>query len=86
MTLRVSVHTMAGGQDKEAGTITLTDGKLAAEPDSALLREILADDIVAPDGAGGLERLDASDPERFLRALHYQYKSAYLRVSEAEEV
>ena len=77
--MTVKVYTLDNeGNDVERGTITLKDGALVANPaDSDLLSRILDNPIHLFNGA-----VTVGQPEKFLRGLHRQYKSAYLRVSE----
>ena len=80
--MTVKVYTLDNeGNDVERGTITLKDGALVAIPsDDPFLARIIDHPIMLIDGT-----VTAGQPEKFLRGLHRQYKSAYLRASEVSE-
>ena len=64
--------------DRLIGSIELFDGALKAEGDSDILQDIIAEPIHIP------QEILPSEGESFLRNLHLQYKSAYLRVGKVE--
>lgn len=80
--MKVEIYQLsANGQDELAGVLRLHGGRIVAEPDSKLLRGILAEPLYD-------RRTDriydaASEPADFLLLLHRQYTSAYLRASKA---
>ncbi len=44
------------------------------------------DGIVAPDGRGGVRVVRPDEPDAFLDALQYQYRSPYLAADAPEEI
>lgn len=73
----------ADGDDYPRGTLSLgPDGTVEAQPPGdTVLEHIRAAPIFAPD-----EHSADDDPEGFLRGLHLQYRSPYLRADEAADM
>jgi hypothetical protein len=71
-------------KDTEVGRITWNGKGFSIHPEIPLLRNILAQPISIPAGVSPQE-LTAKDGEDFLRAMSYQYRSAYLRVTDPED-
>jgi hypothetical protein len=73
----------AQGKDVVAGRL-IWDGKTisANPPDSLLLKNIIAHPVIAQQVTGdAMIKLTATDGDKFLAGLQYQYKSGYLRAS-----
>jgi hypothetical protein len=76
---KVDIHRLdEQGNDIVAGSFLWDGQQLTMDPpDSELLQEILEDEIPV-----GPSRFTKDEPEDFLHALHFQYRSAYLRATE----
>jgi len=76
----VTVRKLApDGEDTVVGTIRYDGKKYRLKPDLPLLRKIVTTPVM---DTVGQRVLTHKDGEQFLAALHRQWKSAYLRVSE----
>lgn len=77
--MRVEIHDIENDEDHLAGILRLQDGRISAEPDTLTLRNILSQPVL--DWEAGARYWSKENPEEFLRALHRQYTSAYLRAT-----
>ncbi len=77
--MHVQIYKLVNDEDHLARVLRLQEGKIVAEPESKLLRGILAEPIhdLREDKVYDAERT----PEEFLRALHQRYSSVCLRAS-----
>jgi len=72
--------------DRKVGEIGLeADGRYDLRPTAHDDREVLASIVSIPVFANGREIDPAEEPEEFLRSMHLQYRSPYLRVGPAKE-
>ena len=80
MKLKVEVYKLDNeGTDRKAGAIYLDGAELTASDDSQLLKNILE----LPIQSDGKRLYAKDDPERFMRSLHENYTSPYLRCTKA---
>ncbi len=87
MGLKVTLYGLDNdANDIELGTIEWNGARWLLQPEGdSLLLQTLRDPI-AIESASGFQPLRARDePEEFLRQLHREFKSAYLRASKAVE-
>jgi hypothetical protein len=81
--MHVEIRDIENDEDHLVGILRLKEGKIVPEPDSLLLRNILAEPVF--DWEAMELYYPRKQPEEFLRALHLQYRSAYLRASQVIE-
>lgn len=78
--MEVVVRNIREGEDNRVGVLRLHAGRIVAEPaDDPLLQGILSHPVA--DHARGVLHDATGEPKSFLRALHQQYTSPYLRCS-----
>ena len=81
--MHVEIHAIDGDEDRMAGVLRLQGGTVVPEPDSLLMRNILAEPVL--DWTEMRNYWPREQPEQFLRTLYLQYRSPYLRASKAIE-
>jgi hypothetical protein len=81
---RVDIYLMEDGNDKIVGRITWDGQSIKCEPNSTLLKCIAEQAI--PELKTGKMLYPDKEPEKFLDNLKFQYRSAYLRASEAKVI
>ena len=72
-------------ESHEVGHFAMTDGRIEADPPSALLTEMLATPIAVPVN-GVPHRVTSDNPDLFMAGLCLQYRSAYLKCAPVEDV
>lgn len=84
MPLYVSIYTIEGGRNTLAGVISLGQSGLTAEPrpgNEALINSILKESIQDPKTHQEVN--PSINPERWIRCLCFNFRSAYLNASGA---
>lgn len=75
------------GEDEEKGSFQFRGGKIVANPsDSPLLNGMLKESLQIKFEGKIVPVSPSEHPELWLKMLHRQYSSAYLRASKVEEV
>lgn len=82
MPLHVTIYNIKGGKNNVVGTITLHQRGLTTNPKpggEGLLRKIMREPIQDPTTRHTVNA--TSNPEAWMRALQYHFRSPYLRAS-----
>jgi hypothetical protein len=73
------------GDPKTLGKVTWDGLAISVEPNQLWLHEVIGEPVLLPGEKGPEKIFSKDDPEKFLKSLKFQYKSAYFSASDASE-
>ena len=79
--LTSQVWHLVNGKPAMIGTVSARDGKVILDPDCPTLQRLAEQEIFSEEG----RLIGSEDAEAFVRALHLEFKSAYLWAEKAED-